>query len=251
MGKKGKKGKKGELGGDYVTGLPLFAQASVIPAQDLFSDVIYAYDYEKLEEAWAKGSTSGIKDFFTPFKRSPYGFVQTLPAWYGENLNQVQIQEFEFSKNALVRTMYSEDFDGLREDGVELGSLWFASRDVVTGNFKIKNGKLRGTAFALTRQYFDDGSPGSTRTVKKPSGEIISQEFIYPSKDVQQWVLSEGVALSSFGNAGLNVLYPYNGAWESIEPVTLTDRNASISGISVNKLFPEGWQRNPFGNDLI
>jgi len=238
--------------GNYVFGLPSFAQESIIPPQNLYSDTAYWYNTKKLELAWERGSTKGISDFFAPFKGSPYGYASTLPAWYGENINQVLINEYEFSSNVLVRTMYSEDFDGLRQPGVETGSLWCATRDVVTGQFSIKNGKLSGTAFTLTRQYVDDGSPNGQEVIYKgTNGETISYFSDYPSQEIFHYTFPGGFSLSSYYKTGLGVLYPYDGGWEDVVPEIVTGKSTLIHDRPVDKFFPDGWELNPFGNNLI
>lgn len=260
MGKKRNKSKQGKLGGDYVIGVPLFHNGDEVPTQKLYSDIAYTPDPNKMLELYKQGgSLSGTKaHLFEAFKGSPYGFTRTRKfskaaeaVSEASTYNAYDIQEFEFSKNTLVRTMYSEDADGINPLGEGL-SLWFATRDVLTGNFEIKKGKISGTAYSLTRQHIDDGLPSSiTKRAHTVGGPIIEEPY-YQSQDIKQWSVSEGVPMSSFGNNGLSGLFPQNLApWTDDKLTIITDKSASVGGIDINKLFPDGWHLNPFGNDLV
>lgn len=259
MGKKRNKGKQGKPDGDYVTGLPLFYSVNELPTQKLYSDIAYSFEPDKMLKAYKQGSTSGIKGpFFEPFKGSPYGFTRRLPfsklveaKRKTTEYDSFNIQEFEFSKNTLVRTMYTEDGDGINPLGEGL-SLWFATRDVLTGNFEIKKGKISGTAYSLTRQLIDDGLPSSITKRAHTVGGPIIEEPHYQSQDIKQWSVSEGVPMSSFGNNGLSGLFPQKLApWTDDKLTIITDNTASAGGVAINKLFPDGWHLNPFGNDLV
>jgi hypothetical protein len=249
--KQAKKISRSSKSENYVFGHPLFADTAVIPPQKLYSDTAYWYDEEKRERLWESNIPKAEENFYAPFKVSPYGFTQSLPDRYSEYIGEVQIQEFEFSKNAIVRTLFSEDIDGVGDDPENpgIGSLQFVSRDVVTGEFQLSNGRITGTAYTLTRQNLDDGRPVGKSTKIKAGGEIISEELIYSSRDIFQWRSEEGIQVT--GPTGLSITWPYDGGWKEIEPVQVTSSDDTGYGIPVNKFFPNGWELSPFGDNLV
>jgi hypothetical protein len=240
--------------GNYVFGHPLFADRAVIPPQKLYSDTAYWYDKAKREKLWKSNIPKADKNFYAPFKGSPYGFTESLPEWYSDHIGEVQIQEFEFSRNTLVRTLFSQDIDGLGDDpnNPMIGHLRFVTRDVVTGSFFQKNGSITGTAYSLARQTIGDGRPVGKNIVRGPGMQIVSEEFTYSSEDIFYWEAEQGLpVISGAGETGLGITWPYDGGWKTIEPIQASPDSGNVGSISIQKFFPNGWELNPFGNNLI
>ena len=145
--RRNKKARKGSSGVFVVD--RLVNNESRIPVQPLYSDTPYWYDLKKLELAWANPSNGFPRDFYSAVKGSPEVFANALPASYRDRINEVWVQEFEFSPSAIAFNSYQKSYIGNS----------FYRRDIITGTFSYKSGRLSGVATSALRGWlYSDGS---------------------------------------------------------------------------------------------
>lgn len=238
--KRSSKKKRSKSDATYVIDR-LVSNERIIPTQPLYTDTAYWYNEKKLKNFWQepKGGVPG--EFYSPIKGDPVAFANTRPEWYGENISQVWVQEFEFSEGLIVFNSYSYGFAD-----PELGRVTdsrFYRRDVITGNFSFRNGDLRGTATAALRGWSGRGALEGTKWTNN------QYEYYFYTEN------ASGVAIDNLGDLADFTSTAWQQSASVQFPEDFSERIQSLSEISqqtdLKRYFPSNWTTTIFDSNLI
>lgn len=215
---------------------------------DIKTDVVYGYDEKRLEKYAKSPSAKNLRGLIVEQKQlgspsSPMPLALSSLYWNAGNDDGLVQVEYEFSKNSIIRTSF--------ENGIG-GDQWTASRDVITGNFFFRNGKIKGTASMLVRSVASsadvDNSDNPFTVYKNESPVSINSLASLKQGDGSSGISAfqanviGGVYEERYGSP---VLVGYE--WRSPTDVP----RESIGTYSDSKFFPVNWWNSPFKPDLI
>jgi hypothetical protein len=212
------------------------------------SDIVYGYDEKKLERYANSPLRNNLRGLIVEQKHlgAPYNPMPLAlsPLYQNSGNDDGLIQvEYEFSKNTIIRTSFQNSIGG---------NEWSVSRDVVTGSFVFKNGKIKGNASTLIRGFAsssdENNSDNTFRVFKNPNPVSISSLASLREGDgpfyrsAFQPNIIGGVYEEQYGNS---VLVSYE--WKSPTEVT----RETIGNHSDSKYFSDNWWSLPFQSNLI
>jgi hypothetical protein len=215
---------------------------------EIKTDAVYGYDEKRLEKYTKSPSPKNLSGLIVEQKQlgapySPMPLALSSLYWNAGNDDGLIQVEYEFSKKSIIRTSFQNSIGG---------NEWSVSRDVITGNFSFRNGKVKGTASMLVRGFasssdadytdnlftvYRNPSPvpiGSLASLREGDGTFARSAF-------QPNVIG-GVYEDQYGSP---VLVSYE--WRSPTDIP----RESIGTYSDSKFFPDNWWNSPFKPDLI
>jgi hypothetical protein len=196
-----------------------------IPTQRLYSDTPYWYNQKKLEAFWDNPSKGIPEDFYAPVSGSPVRYANSLPGFYRDKISEVWIQEFEFSPSAVAFNSYSLNY--ARPKNGRPVDITFYRRDIITGSFSFKKGRLSGVATSALRGWINSDRGTSYELYTDPAGVSVSS---------LQDLVDHGSGSYAWANAQISSADTLDALPERLDQV---------------KYFGQGWAGEIFSSNLL
>ena len=228
--------------GLYVTETPFHYFS--LPDRETRSDVVYGWS-EQGVQAWLDsylrtGSASAKllqnlviekKVGASPSRLDAFDFIDWIARGASYQLDFGGQVEYEFSKKQIVRTSFGSYDFGTGD--------WTAKRDVVTGQFKFKGGRISGTVTSLMEGQYSSSPEGHDAYIR-----------LYEASSP---ISVKSLRVIDGGDGPKESIFPLNSEIFEADQATLLSSypTAQITEHPLGRFFFDGWYNDPFSGNLI